>query len=83
MAARADYWRDRDGDLHRACFDAARMIRSLLEGEHVDGRKWGGLHVRLLRLEGGCSAWNNHTGIREALVRARLTLEALRRGETS
>lgn len=77
MAAHARYWDGRNNDIARACRDAAREIRNALNGIECDGRTWGGLHRRLLRLEG---AERYARGLPNFL-RARLTLEDLRRGE--
>lgn len=77
MAVRADYWRGRSADLRKACIDAEAMIRRLLKGEPVSDRAYRGLEQRLRRLEGGIAGWGNQTRIREALARARTTLETL------
>ncbi|WP_172430446.1 hypothetical protein [Mameliella alba] len=53
MDAHARFWAKRDRDIERACREAARMIRAYLDGEQVDGRSYGGLHRRLLRLGSG------------------------------
>jgi hypothetical protein len=61
------------------CSDAARLIRAHLAGEPVDGRTWGGLHRRLLKLED--SSFARRHSIADNLLRARLTLEKLRRSD--
>lgn len=78
MAVRSGFWRGRDPMLHKACFDAAVMIRCFLNGAPPDGRSFYGLDRRLLRLESSISDYGNAGGIREALSRARLTLQDLR-----
>ena len=79
MRAQARFYERRDKHLHAICSDAASVIGDLLEGKLVDGRRWGGLHGRLLRVEMSRRSqpigWN--------IPRARLTLEALRRGEVA
>lgn len=79
MAAQARYWHGRDRDIERACADAALLIRAHLAGEPVDGRTWGGLHRRLLALED--SSFARRYNIADNLLRARLTLEKLRRSD--
>ncbi|KJS43546.1 MAG: hypothetical protein VR71_10135 [Roseovarius sp. BRH_c41] len=76
MAAHAKYWAGRDCNIERVCRDAAWVIRSMLEGPKVDGRTYGGVHRRLLRLEMG-PGWRVK-GYPD-LVRARLCIERLRR----
>jgi len=79
MDAHATYWAKRDRAVERACLDAARAIRFLLAGQRLDGRFWGGLHRRLLNLE-RAGGRRNVRGYPD-LCRARLTIEALKRGE--
>ncbi|WP_305970440.1 MULTISPECIES: hypothetical protein [unclassified Mameliella] len=80
MSAYARFWDGRDRRIERVCRDAARVIRSLLAGDRIDGRTWGGLHRRLLDME--TASWME----REApsmcwhLTRARTTIESLRAG---
>lgn len=77
MAAHAIYWERRDRIIEGICRDAARMIRDLLAGKPVDGRRYGGLHRRLLNLEDSVRL-KNLQGAPD-LVRARLAIEGLRR----
>lgn len=77
MSAHAEFWAKRDRDIERACRDAARVIRALLTGEHVDGRTYGGLHRRLLDRERLQPDW--HVKGYPDFVRARLCMERLRR----
>lgn len=79
MSAQARFWHGRDGHMpiSKTCADAARMIRAHLAGEPVDGRTWGGLHRRLLNLED--TSFTRRYNIADNLLRARLTLEKLRR----
>lgn len=76
MRAQARFYYGRDANLHTICADAARMIEDLLAKKPVDGRRWGGLHRRLLNFEG-----TRGYPIAAHITRARLTCEALRRGE--
>jgi hypothetical protein len=77
MSAHADYWAKRDRDIERVCRDAARVIRALLAGDHVDGRTYGGLHMRLLDRERRQPDW--HVKGYPDLARARNCMERLRR----
>lgn len=78
MRAHARLLQKSDQNLASLCRDAAKTLDDMLAGEKIDGRRWHGLHGRLLTFEGprsGCYSWN--------VTRARLALEALRRGETA
>lgn len=75
MDAHARFWAGRDRDAERACRDAARAIRVLLAGKRLDGRFWGGLHRRLLRLERHDVDW--HVKGYPDFTRARLCIERL------
>lgn len=75
MAARAPFWRGRDGEIQVACSQAAKVIRSLLAGERVDGRTVRGLLVRISCIEDGHR--QDATRIGPALNRARHTIMAL------
>ncbi len=77
MAAQAAFWQKRDKHVHRACDDAARMIRAYMVGERVDGRTYGGLHKRLLDLT--TSRRYAHFGITDNLDRALRTIQILDR----
>ncbi|MBW4984750.1 hypothetical protein KZZ07_19605 [Mameliella sp. CS4] len=74
MDAHARFWAGRDRDAERACRDAARAIRDLLAGKRLDGRFWGGLHGRLLRLERLETMVQGYPDF----LRARLCIERLR-----
>ncbi len=77
LAAQAKYWDRRDDAVSRACRDCARVIRSLLAGNPVDGCTYHGLYGRLLNLE---ITWRGRNdALENSLTRGRLTLEALRR----
>lgn len=51
MAAHAAFWAKRDRGVERACRDAERAIRTLIEGRRLDGRTYYGLDRRLRDLE--------------------------------
>ncbi|QYK42854.1 MAG: hypothetical protein KF887_07060 [Paracoccaceae bacterium] len=51
LAAQGAFFLRRDEDVARACREAARVIRKLLAGEHVDGRTWHGLQDRMTWLD--------------------------------
>ncbi|WP_297772708.1 hypothetical protein [uncultured Roseovarius sp.] len=81
MAAHAAYWAKRDREIERVCRDAARVIRALMAGEPVDGRTYGGLHMRLLERERRRPDWHPdwHVQGYPDFDRARLCMERLRR----
>ena len=81
MAAHGAYWEKRDSKISRTCRQAAAVIRLLLNGEHLDGRTWAGLHRRLLDL-GSPNRGANIKGYPD-LTRARLCIERLKRGRQS
>ena len=51
MAAHADYWYRRDKKTYALCRDACSLIRSMIDREEVDGRKYHGVWRRLLSNE--------------------------------
>ncbi|MBP0483953.1 hypothetical protein J5474_15845 [Sagittula sp. M10.9X] len=73
MAAHGQYWDKRDRRIALACRQAASLIRAFLAGERVDGRTYGGLHARLLRLEARGANLQGYPNF----FRARETLSAL------
>ncbi|MDK3072753.1 hypothetical protein QO034_06495 [Sedimentitalea sp. JM2-8] len=77
MAAQAVFWQKRDKNIHRACDDAARMIRAFMAEERVDGRAYHGLHRRLFDLS--VSRRWAHYGINDHLDRALRTIQILNR----
>jgi hypothetical protein len=81
LAAQARFWEKRDRDIHKLCADAARVIRSYLAGEKVDGRVRHGLYARLLDHESraGRGAWGGEQ-LQTSLLRGRLAVESLSRG---
>jgi hypothetical protein len=47
LDAQGRYFERRDDDVSRLCHDTARLIRSFVAGERVDGRTLSGVHARL------------------------------------
>jgi hypothetical protein len=78
MRGYARFYEKRDKYLCGVCEDAAQMLADMLAGQKIDGRRWGPLHRRLLEFEG-----SRGYPIQMNIARARLTMEALRRGETT
>ena len=79
MRAQARFFDRRDKYLAGLFEDAASVLSDLLEKKPVDGRRWGGLHGRLLRAE----VQRRSDPVASNITRARLTMEALRRGEAA
>ena len=48
MAAHAAYWQGRDRKVEGLCRDTNTLIRSMLDGEQIDGRLYHGVWRRLL-----------------------------------
>lgn len=48
MLAHASYWRSRDRRIASLCNDASALIRMMLDGDRVDGRRYHGVWRRLL-----------------------------------
>lgn len=78
MRAQARFYERRDKYLHAICSDAANMLADMIERKPIDGRRWGGLHGRLLKFEG-----SRGYPIACNITRVRLTMEALRRGDAA
>ena len=76
MAAQADYWRGRDGEIEKVCRDAARVIRALVDKSTVDERTLYGLQKSLVALTVR-ALQRGYPQVHLSLTRARLTLEEL------
>lgn len=76
MSMHAAFWAKRDRRIERACRDAARVIRSYLDGQAVDGRTFRGVWGRLLDLERPSTRVHGYPDF----TRARLCLDDLKAG---
>ncbi len=79
LAAQGQYWQRRDGDVGRACFDGAQLIRCLLEGSHADGFAASELRQRLDSLWRRFEKQNIYNNPSNSLHRGVTTIDELQR----
>lgn len=74
LALQAQYFAKRDAEVSATCHDCARVIRAFLAGEKVDGRTYGGVHVRMLKMD---KRYTGETQISKSVNRGLMTLQLL------